>query len=91
MILGILIGIGGIVGVIGSAIVMRFWAITIVVLSILKLVNLIQIPWFAGLFTISALGTGLWMLVIGLALFILSLGITGIGIAITDMNSKRSS
>jgi len=54
------------IGMIISAAAVRLWAITLVVLSILKLTSILMIPWFAGLFTLSAIGTPLFMLILGL-------------------------
>jgi len=74
----------GILGTIGGAIVARYWLIVIAILSILKLVGLVQMPWFAGLTTASAIGTGLWMLFGGLLLFFLGLIVAGISAAILE-------
>ena len=65
-ILGIIIGITGLLGMIGSSIITRFWQITIVVMVILKLANAINVPWFAGIFEAGAISTGLWILAGGL-------------------------
>jgi len=72
----ILMGIIGIISMVGSALVMKFWAITIIVLSILKLTSVLNIPWFAGITSLGAISTGLWMLFGGLIVMILSYIIT---------------
>jgi hypothetical protein len=63
---------------------MRFWLITIVIMSILKLTGVIQILWFAGIFSAGAISTGLWMLFGGLVMMAISFVITAIGAAILD-------
>ena len=72
----IIMAIIGIISMIGSALVMRFWAITIIILSVLKLTAVLNIPWFAGITTLGAISTGLWMLFGGLIVMILSYIIT---------------
>jgi len=70
MIKGIILIIN-LINVVIGAIVYKFWLLTIFILSLLKITNIIVIPWFAGIGTISAIGTGLWMLGIGIVLMML--------------------
>jgi len=81
-IMGVLTFITGILGTIGGAIAARYWLVVIAVLSILKLAGVTAIPWFAGLKTISAIGTGLWMLFGGSLLFLFGISVAGISAAI---------
>jgi len=64
---GFLAAITAVLGIIGGAISARYWLITLVILSILNIAGLIVIPWFAGITVLSAIGTPLFMLFIGLA------------------------
>jgi len=81
---GLLTGIAGVIGMIGSGIAMRFWLITIVIMSILKLTGVIQILWFTGIFSAGAISTGLWMLFGGLVMMMISVIITAIGAALME-------
>jgi hypothetical protein len=63
---------------------MRFWLITLVIMTILKLTGAVAMPWFAGIFTAGAISTGLWMLFGGLIFMGISFGITAIGAALMD-------
>ena len=84
LITGALISISGIFGIIGSAIAMRFWLITVVIMSILKLTSVMTMAWFAGPLTAGAISTGLWMLFLGLIFMGISLAVTTIGVAVLD-------
>lgn len=66
VVMGGLVRITAFLGVIGGAIVTKYWVITGIILTILKLTGVIQIMWFGTLFTLSAAGTPLWMLFGGL-------------------------
>ena len=77
-IVAIITGLGGVLGMVGSAIAMRFWLITLVIMSILKLTGAVAMPWFAGIFSAGAISTGLWMLFGGLFFLLLSMLITAI-------------
>lgn len=83
-ILGILGIVGGVLGMIGGIIAVKFWALTLVVMSLLKLTGVIIVPWFGGLLTASAIGTALWMLFGGLVLIFLSFLIAAICTAVLD-------
>ena len=63
----------GVIGFIGGIIATRIWFITIFILSILKLTNTLVIPWFGTVTVLSAIGTGLWLLVLGVACILISL------------------
>ena len=84
LIMGVLTFVTGILGTIGGAIAAKYWLVVTVVLSILKLTGLTVMPWFAGLTTASAIGTGLWMLFGGIFLFFLGMGVAAISAAILD-------
>jgi len=77
--IGVIMAFFGVIGMIGSAIAINFWVITIVIMSILKITGVVMIPWFAGLFTAGAISTGLFMLVGGLFMIFISMGVTFIG------------
>ena len=81
-IMGVLTFITGILGTIGGVISDKYWLVVIAVLSTLKLAGVIAIPWFAGLKTVSAIGTGLWMLFGGSLLFLFGISVAGISAAI---------
>jgi len=81
---GLLTGIAGVIGMIGSGIAMRFWLITIVIMSILKLTGVIALAWFAGPLTAGAISTGLFMLFGGLVMMMISVIITAIGAALME-------
>jgi hypothetical protein len=83
-VLGIITALAGFLGIIGSAIAIRYWLIVIVIMSILKLGGLVQMAWFAGIFSAGAISTGLFMLFGGLILIIISFFITAIGSAILE-------
>jgi len=55
-----------------ASVITRSWYGIIIVLSILKLIGLASMPWFGTPFVLSAIGTGLWVLLIGIALIIIS-------------------
>jgi len=82
--IGAIIAFFGIIGIVCGAIATRYWLAVVIILSILKLTGLTIIPWFAGIFTLSAIGTGLWLLVIGLLGVILSGFITSVGMALAN-------
>ena len=73
VIISVLIGIMSILALIGSAIAVNISGATLVILSILKLTALLDIAWFAGIGTLSAVGTPLFMVVIGLFLVVLNI------------------
>jgi hypothetical protein len=83
-IVGIIMSISGFLGMLGSAIAMRFWLITVVIMVILKLTGVLVIPWFAGPFTAGAISTGLWILTIGLLFMVISFTIAALGIKVLD-------
>ncbi len=70
-----LVGITAFLGMIGGAIATRYWIVTGIILSILKVTGVVQIMWFGTLFTLSALGTPLWMLSLGLFMIAFNAGI----------------
>ena len=47
-IIGVVTAFAGVLGLIGSGIATRYGAITIVIMSIIKLVGVSAMPWFAG-------------------------------------------
>jgi len=61
------------IGALLGALSARFSILTIIILSILKLLGLVAIPWFASIFVLSVIGTGLWMLTIGLIIWVLGI------------------
>ena len=81
-IIGVLTFITGILSAIGGAIATKYWLVVTVVLSILKLAGLTSMPWFAGITTASAIGTGLWMLSLGVIFILLGLVVTAISTVI---------
>jgi len=83
-IIGAIVGLFGIVGTIGSLIALKFWAITLVIMSILKLTGAVVMPWFAGAFTAGAISTGLWMLFLGLVMVVVSMVVAAIGGALIE-------
>ena len=78
-VIGLITGIAGFLGIIGSAVAMRYWLVAIVIMTILKLTGVLTIAWFAGMFTAGAISTGLWMLFGGLGFMAISFVITAIG------------
>jgi hypothetical protein len=82
IIIGVVTAFAGVLGLIGSSIATTYWAITIVIMSVIKLVGVSAMPWFAGPLTAGAISTGLWMLVLGIVFWFLSALITAIGGAI---------
>lgn len=82
--LGALLAFGGFIGMIGSAIAMRYWLVTLVIMTILKLTGVVLMPWFAGVFAAGAISTGLWMLFGGLIIIIISYIITAVGVILVD-------
>jgi len=84
-VLGFIIALGGLLGAIGSAIAVVVWEVTIVVMSTLKITGVVQMPWFAEPLTLGAISTGLWLLLFGVILYILSIIITSIGTSIIDV------
>jgi len=78
-VVGLITGIAGVMGIIGSAIAMRYWLITGVIMTILKLTGVVVIPWFAGPLTAGAISTALWMLFLGLLFLGISIVVTAIG------------
>jgi hypothetical protein len=78
-VLGLITAIAGLFGMIGSAIAIRFWGLTVVVMSILKLANITVMPWFAGPFTAGAISTGLWMFALGIVFLTFSYVFMGVG------------
>jgi len=83
-ILGILGIVGGFLGMFGGIIAVKFWALTLVVMTLLKLTGIVIMPWSGGLLTASAIGTALWMLFGGLVLILLGFLITAISTAVLD-------
>lgn len=77
--IGILTVIGGVLGLIGSSISVGLWWPSIIILSILKLTDVLQIDWFSSIFEWGAISTGLWLLLIGFITYMLSLFITAFG------------
>jgi len=77
--IGLLMAISGLLGIIGSAIVVKFSGVILVVMTILNTFGIINIAWFAGPFTAGAISTGIWMFVLGLLMLVLSYIITFIG------------
>ena len=65
IIFGLLAGFTAFLGMIGGAIATRYWFVSLVILTILKWAGVVTL-WFGGLFTLSAIGTPLWMLFGGL-------------------------
>ena len=82
IIVGVFTSIAGILGLIGSSIATRYWLITVVIMSIIKLAGFATMPWFAGPLSVGAISTGLWMLGLGIVFWFLSALITAIGGAI---------
>jgi len=82
--IGLITGITGAMGMLGSAIAMRYWLITVVIMTILKLTGAVAMPWFAGPLTAGAISTGLFMLFGGLLFLGISMVITAIGEAIME-------
>ena len=78
IIVGIIAAVLGFFATIASAIVMRFWLIALVVLTILKWTGIVTL-WFGGICTLSAIGTPLWMLFGGLFMMLLSITVTALG------------
>jgi len=81
-IIGMFTAVAGVIGVIGSLISLKFWWITMVVMTIVKLVGAGSYVWFAGPFTMGAISTGLWMLFGGLIMLGISFMIATIGDAL---------
>ena len=79
-VLGIVTTVAGIIGMVGSALSMRLWLITVAVMTMLKLTGVLVIPWFAGIFSAGAISTGLWMLLAGFIMLLISysVAITGV-------------
>lgn len=75
-IFGGIVLVTGVLSTIGGIIASRFWLVTIVILSILKIAGAIVMPWFAGLTTLSAIGTGLWLLGLGFVLIVVGVGVS---------------
>jgi len=63
-----------------SSVITRAWYGIIIVLSILKLLGLVYIPWFGTVFVLSAIGTGLWVLLIGFIAIIINFIITTVSV-----------
>lgn len=76
--------VAGFLGMIGSFIAIKFWLITLVIMSILKLTGITAIAWFAGPLTAGAISTGLWMLFLGLIFLLISFVVTAISTTILD-------
>ena len=58
LLLGLLLGIFGIA--------------SMLVLSIMKIMGSVTVPWFAGLTTLSAVGTGLWLVFLAWIFFLIT-------------------
>ena len=87
IIVGSLSVIGGVFGILGGAIAARVWAYVIILLSLLKLFNIANlgaIPWFAGVTTLGAVSTGLWLLLFGLLAIFIGIIITATGAVIIN-------
>ena len=82
--LSVIAGIVSLLGILGGMMAANLWAVTLVVLSILKLTSTLDIAWFAGISTLSAIGTPLFMLVIGLVLIVINIIILAI---ISEINN----
>jgi len=54
---------GIIIAVIG-VICSKSWYIIILILSLLKLTNYLNIDWFGSIYELSAIGTGLWLVLV---------------------------
>jgi len=80
---GIITILSGIIGTIGSALAIRFSGITIIVMTIIKLVYG-NIHWFAGIFSAGAISTGLWMLFGGLIIWVFSIMLEFLGTVIVE-------
>lgn len=80
-----IVSVSSFFGALGGAIALRFSFLTIIILSILNIFNLINIPWFASIGVLSAVGTGLWMFVIGLLLYLFGLFITFVAATSMDI------
>jgi len=87
-IVGLITTIFGVVGMIGSAIAMRIWLIVVVILSILKLSGTVIMPWFAGVTTLGAISTGLWLLILGFFMLLVNIGVTALGTYLMDIKKK---
>lgn len=80
----ILLKILGVIGVIGSHIAMYFPVPLILILTILKIVGYLDIPYFAWVTEIGAISTGLWVLIIGLIAYLVSLIAVSAGMEIGE-------
>jgi len=83
-IIGLITGIAGIIGIIGSVIAMRYWLLTVVIMTILKLTGVVLMPWFTGPLTVGAISTGLFMLLGGLVMMAISFAITAIAATLIE-------
>jgi hypothetical protein len=83
-IIGFITGVVGLFGMISSSIVMRYWLIVLIIMTILKLSGAVAMPWFAGPLTAGAISTGLFMLFGGLALMFISFIIASYGAILMD-------
>jgi len=89
----IAIMIFGYTGMLISGLLISIWNYFIVLLLLLKFltytgilhsVYLLNMPYFGGIFTISAIGTGLWLLLFGLIGIFLSYMISAAAIVLLD-------
>jgi len=81
---GLVLGLGGFLAMAGSALAVRFSVLTTIILSILNILGVITIAWFAGPFTAGAISTGIWMFVLGIICVVIGGIITAAGAAILD-------
>jgi len=78
-IIGLITAVFGVIGMLGSVISMRIWVVVIIVFSALKLTGVAVMPWFASVGTLGAISTGLWLLILGLVMFFMSIFVVGLG------------
>ena len=76
--LGFMTGFIALLGTIGGTIAVKYWVVTLVILSILNLSGLVIMPWFAGITVLSAIGTPLFMLGVGILMVLFNLMVLGI-------------
>ena len=81
-ILRIVVVIVGTITLVLAKIATKISWFAILVLTILKLTSVLTIPWFAGLFSLGAISTGLFMFFGGIIVTVLS--------ALVTINSAKS-
>ena len=82
--IGAFVAVMGIIGVVVSSLALTLPTASVVILSILKLTNLVQMDWFAGITELGAISTGLWILFIGIIVYFLSMIFVVLGKMVTD-------